>query len=383
MLYLLILLAIQKAEADTATQPCANLTCINEPPGQLMTVDVFTKRERKQMQIFVCERTISRCEYDTDFFGSQSKKCNTVSEPLTVEACRRMGTDRNSLDGALQRRSKTIYSTHNHLHEDYAWMRTLADHRYNSILELHIAETNGTVVFTGLDTVDNTCYHAMGGCKMQTKVIAWTLDPICMLAEEGNVTCHTRGLSVVCPAEDYDIIGNISMCSQTFKETTQGAVLRINTSNEATGQHRIELTAAVIQHVMDRLESLERQILCLSTNAHCNKEELPVRSGKHYSFWKFFKPEINRDIDEGSIDETESTLFKTWQGVEQIGEESWWHVPHMISWIKIIVTIIMSGIAMASLAYLIVKYLIPLVHKKYQGHEQIPMGETNHASDSE
>ena len=209
-----------------------------------------------------------------------------------------MGNTLYSLDGKLKKYSEHVYSTNNAIHKRYRWLQTLTDVKWNSILEQHTVATNGTHILTKLET-NEPCEFKKGHCFMKDKVMVWLSTCFYNLKFLRSEICHHNDNEIFCSETDFDVNGNSSVCGLSYISTKQGLLLSVNATDDKLKRHH-RLNAAVIQHLENRIDSLEAKVMCLANNLHCEMLN-DTNMFRHQIFGKFESSKRFLDVEESSI----------------------------------------------------------------------------------
>ena len=281
---------------------CDQLSCYNEAPGQIAKYAIYNQNEWMSVKAYLCSRQRTVCHFEENFIWQKWKTCKQKHVPIGRQQCLMMARDRHSFDGFLHRKAKRLFSTNNSIKETYEWWSTVVRKSYNSYLEIIDVKTNGILVNSTIEISSDKCLYEDGKCIVPNKILTWRIEPLCNLTLDHNEVCHQKGNEVYCEESDFEIIQHDeSVCGQHFHSTKQGSYLQITHKNDHLHRkHR--LNAAVIQHLENRIEMLERKLQCVSQNQFCYNN-ITVAKVHHQSYQKFYKDHEVVEIAEKSIDE--------------------------------------------------------------------------------
>jgi hypothetical protein len=284
--------------SSNSTAVCTKLKCMNQSHGTLQHYNIYSQLEWITVNVYVCSREYTKCEFWKGVFGGKSHTCITSFEKITRASCLEMGRTKQSVDGVLEKQTPHLYSTNNQIHTQYAWLSTRTDVKWNSMVELHQARTNGTHVVSTLESLE-PCHYRKGECALMNKTMVW--DPICFYNLEfvSSEICHHDKSEVYCAESDFDVKGMKVVCGLQYISTRQGNLLSVNSTKEKWAKHK-RLNAAVIQYLEDRIETLSKLVLCLAQNQYCQRLNETVVM-QHQVFTKFQIDKQFLDVDESSI----------------------------------------------------------------------------------
>ena len=235
---------------------------MNFEKGDLVHYNIYQKLNVISLRTFICTRRAAICQFSENFFGTTSRKCEETSELPTAEMCLEMGTTRYSVDGKLKELSPHLYATNNKIQSEYHWLMTKTDVKWNSIVEFHIAETNGTHVLSNFET-DGSCIYEKGSCSLKDKIMVWRTNCFYNLQFLRSEICHRKNRSIYCSESDFDQKDQVEVCGLKYINTNQGIMFSVNGTKESFKKHYM-LNAAVIQHLEKRIEILESYIMCVA-----------------------------------------------------------------------------------------------------------------------
>ena len=114
---LLLLFGVSWAEKPTV---CKDLNCINIDHGNLIHYEIYSKPECISLKTYVCAWEVTRCSFFKNIVWQTWKGCDTDYETISIQACLLMGRTLQSVDGNLQRKTVSMYSTDNKISETYS-----------------------------------------------------------------------------------------------------------------------------------------------------------------------------------------------------------------------------------------------------------------------
>ena len=300
-LFMFVMLCCGTA-TDTGTgKLCKNLICYRDTPGILTHYDIYDHIQWKQQRALVCSRLKTSCQFYKYFGGTNWHKCTQSYVSVSRGACLLWFTTKQTPDGVLKKLSKHVYGTTNQVHPRYTWLTTNVDEKWNVFVELHLIKTNGSSVETSLELKEDNCHYTSGFCPLYNKTLAWDNKWYCPMTYSRSEMCHHRGSEVMCSESDFDTTRQITVCGKQTQLTTQGSYLVRNASSSVLTVKKHRLNAAVIQHLADRVATLERKLECVSQNLYCRKLNLTV-SERRNLFSEFETPHEQLDTEEGQLD---------------------------------------------------------------------------------
>ena len=312
------------------TTLCSSLNCFHENHGQLLHYDIYERPAWIELKVWICSREVTQCQFYENMLGSTSKECKTHYETLSRSACLLIGATKNSVDGPLKQTAVGMYSTSNKIQESYAWFRTVVDTKKNTMLFIDYVQTDGKVIETGHPTFA-TCRYENGECKLVNKTMAWQTPCFYNMRFLASEICHHKAKQVYCSESDFDEIADINVCNISFISTKQGSYLSINNSNAIHQVKAHRLNAAVIQHLMDELESLRRQLQCLSQNSRCERLNESV-SLEHHSISRFTTLRQKAMLPDEDLNELIKEKIREMQGASN--DKGFLYSESNVSWLS-------------------------------------------------
>ena len=346
---LLLTVILGYAHCDTVAS-CQQLACMREEAGEVAHFDIYAREEWISHEYYVCSRRRTTCSYFSNFVATHSQVCSTSSLPVTREACLVQARTKMSVDGPLRKQTAHVFHTTNVVKEQYAWMRTMVDTRVNSYLEVHSMRTNGSIVESAQETMTDACYFETGQCGVLNKTMAWFVKSLCPLRYTATEICHIHKAGIFCAETDFDAVGYTKLCGQRYVNTTQGLLLWRNDSQSVQRRHHW-LNAAVIQHLLDKIERLERLVKCLAQNQRCEAINTTV-GVPHERLGRFEGQHVARAVEEGTIEDIIKDDDRQAENrggyIEPILGSRWWfRIPVWLRWVGSVMStlITMAGIA--------------------------------------
>ena len=341
---------------------CKDLSCYLDRPGVLTHYDIYDHREWKQQVAYVCSRVKTSCQYYKYFGGTNWHRCTSHFVVVSRGACLLWASNKQTPDGVLKRVSKHMYSTGNQVHPRYTWLTTNVDEKWNVFVEKHLVRVNGTNIETSLELKEDKCSYASGFCPLYNKTLAWDNKWYCPMEYSRSEMCHHRGSEVMCSESDFDTTRRETVCGKATHRTVQGSYLVVNTSSVELTVRKHRLNAAVIQHLSDRVASLERKLECISQNLHCERLNLTIPERRDL-FTEFDKPHEKFDTEEGQLDseiEDRERIVKN-EDSDYNDQGSYSFLSKLPTWIKGVTGTVIAVIGVGSLVVLAKFFLIPML----------------------
>ena len=115
--------------------------------------------------------------------------------------------------------------------------------------------------------------------------MTWTTPCYYNLEPLRSEVCHHKMKEITCSESDFDEIDRVRICDKVYIRTQQGMYLVGNGTIESKNRKHY-FSAAIIQHLYNKIEELESQIQCLVQNSHCARLNEIVRN-KHQIIFEF------------------------------------------------------------------------------------------------
>ena len=362
LLSILLLLFCQVLAIPNVGPLCKDLSCYQEHSGILTHYDIYDHQEWKQQVAYVCSRVKTSCQYYKYFGGTNWHRCTSHFVVVSRGACLLWASNKQTPDGVLKRVSKHMSSTGNQVHPRYTWLATNVDEKWNVFVERHLIRVNGTNIETSLELKEGKCGYDSGFCPLYNKTLAWDNKWYCPMEYSRSEMCHHRGSEVMCSESDFDTIRKEIVCGKMTHRTVQGSYLVVNTSSVKLTVRRHRLNAAVIQHLSDRVASLERKLECMSQNLYCQKLNLTVPERRGL-FSEFYVPHEKIDTEEGQLDtemKDQERIVEN-EEVDYNDQSSYNFLSKLPKWIKGVAGTVFAVFGVGALVVLVKFCFIPML----------------------